>query len=737
VATHRRSEPRPVSATGNASAGPHTRVLAEEQWALRRVATLVASGTPPEDLFGAVAAEVGRLLGMDMAALVRYDPHDTVTVVGTWTHTGRPPPTPAGTRLPLGGRNVTTIVFETGRPARINYDEVSGAIGAAAAEEWKLRVSLGVPIHVEGRLWGVMVVAFTRDELLPSDTEERLASFTELVATAVSNAQARGDLQQLADEQAALRRVATLVARSKPPAEVFAVVSQEVGRLFGSDDVAVAKFDADGPALVVVGVAKKLKEVPLGSRYELDERMAATAVYRTGRSARVDTGEWSGDARFVEIARRLGTVSSVASPIAVDGSLWGSIIVSASEPLPSNAEVRLKRFTELVASAVANTQAREELHQLVDEQAALRRVATLVAQGAGADIFLAVSTEVDRLFGAPAAVLKFEETSAVFVGASNDAQIPVGTKWEFQEGMSSAEVYRTGRSARLDTPEWSSISGPVGSEARRLGIVSTVSSPIIVEGRLWGAMTVSSRDQILQAGIEMRLENFTELVATAIANAEARAELSASRARIVAAGDEAKRRIERDLHDGAQQRLAAVVLRLQRAQSALPVEVEELQAELGDATRELVATAEELRDYARGIHPAVLTDRGLGPALRGLARRSPVLVQLDMRIGPRLPVAAETAVYYVVSEALTNAARHAKASVVAVDVAAVDGVLRVSVRDNGIGGADLGLGSGLVGLRDRVAALAGHMVIESPRGVGTSIRVELPLAGDALLTRPS
>ena len=467
MATKPRSDSRAGNIEENAPARPDDRVLREERSALRRVATLVASGASPEDLFASVAAEAGRLLGVDMAMLVRYDPHNIVTVVGTWTITGSASPTPVGTQLPLGGRNVTTIVFRTGRPARINYDDGSGAIGAAAAKEWKLRVSLGVPIHVEGRPWGAMVVALTRDEKLPSDTEERLARFTTLVGTAVSDAQARGDLQELVDEQAALRRVATVVAQTRPPAEIFAVVTQEVALLFGSRDVAVARFDADGPALVVVGVAREMTEVPLGARYELDERMAATAVYRTGRSARVETDDWSGeDSRVAGTARRLGTVSSVASPIAVDGRLWGSIVVSASELLPWNVEERLERFTELVASAVANTQAREELHQVVEEQAALRRVATLVAQGAGRDIFVAVSNEVDRLFGAPAAVLTFEENAAVFVGASNATEIPVGTKWEFQDGMSSAEVYRTGRSARFDTPDWSSIPGPVGVDSR-------------------------------------------------------------------------------------------------------------------------------------------------------------------------------------------------------------------------------------------------------------------------------
>lgn len=172
--------------------------IAEEQAALRRVAVLVAGGAPPEEVFGAVAEEVGRLLEVDFATLVRYDPQDAITIVGTWTRTGAPSPTPVGDRMPLGGRNLSTLVYRTGRPERIDYDDVSGAIGNAAAREWRLRSSAGVPIRIEGQLWGAMLVAFTREESLPADAEARLPGFTELVATAVANAQARVELRGFA-----------------------------------------------------------------------------------------------------------------------------------------------------------------------------------------------------------------------------------------------------------------------------------------------------------------------------------------------------------------------------------------------------------------------------------------------------------------------------------------------------------------------------------------------------------
>jgi signal transduction histidine kinase len=229
------------------------------------------------------------------------------------------------------------------------------------------------------------------------------------------------------------------------------------------------------------------------------------------------------------------------------------------------------------------------------------------------------------------------------------------------------------------------------------------------------------------ADSESRLTRFTELVATAIANAENRAELKASRARLVAAADEARRRIERDLHDGTQQRLVSLAIKLQLAQSDVPPELRELDSELGRIAGELGGVVDELREISRGIHPAVLSMGGLRPALRTLARRSAIPVAVDVRTETRFPAAVEAAAYYVVSEALTNAAKHAHASAVHVDLVAERGAVRVSISDNGVGGAHPGQGSGLVGLRDRVEALGGTIEIASPSGGGTELVVTLPL----------
>jgi signal transduction histidine kinase len=292
--------------------------------------------------------------------------------------------------------------------------------------------------------------------------------------------------------------------------------------------------------------------------------------------------------------------------------------------------------------------------------------------------------------------------------------------------MASAEVYRTGCSARVDAMDWSSASGPVAGAARRLGIVSSVGSPIVVEGRLWGAMNVASADELLPFGLEGRLEKFTELVATAIANAESRSELAASRRRIVAASDQARRRIERDLHDGTQQRLVSLGLAARAAEADVAADRGDLRAELSRIAAGLADAVAELQELSRGIHPAVLSERGLGPALRALARRSAVLIDLDVATSGRFPEPVEIAAYYVASEALANAMKHARASRIEISLTTRHDSLLLSICDDGVGGADPVRGSGLAGLADRVEALGGSIHVHSPPGAGTCITVDLP-----------
>jgi len=289
-------------------------------------------------------------------------------------------------------------------------------------------------------------------------------------------------------------------------------------------------------------------------------------------------------------------------------------------------------------------------------------------------------------------------------------------------------VFQTRRTARIDYAE---AAGPAADVARQWGFRSAVGVPINVEDRLWGVVSVgSASEEPLAADTEARLAGFTELVATALANAEAQAALTASRARIVAAADTARSRIERDLHDGAQQRLVSLVLHLRgTVRAAVPPGAGELKAHLDEVAAEVISTLDELRELARGIHPSVLANGGLHPALTALARRSAVPVDLHLRIDGRLPEQVEVAAYYLVSEALTNTAKHAHATKVRVEVDTGEGdtVLRVLVRDDGRGGADLSGGTGLVGLKDRVEALSGRLSVTTAPGAGTTLRAELPL----------
>jgi signal transduction histidine kinase len=536
--------------------------LANEQAALRRVATLVARGTPPEEVFAAVVEEVGLLLEADLASMARYAPADALTYVAAWGSAAEH--FPVGSRLLLGGHNLGTIVFLRGRSTRIDdfAESSTGAIGAAARYAG-ITSSVATPITVEGSLWGMIAAASTQKHPLPADTEARLAGFTELAATAISNAESRAALAQLADERGALGRVATLVAHGVRPVEIFSAVSVEVSRLFGTDYAAIGRFDADGPASVVVGLSREFPGVTIGTRWELDDSMALTAVYRTGRSARID-----------------------------------------------------------------------------------------------------------------------------------------GT-------------------------DWSTVSGPIGEAARHVGTVSTVACPIIVEGRLWGGATITAAS-LLPADTEERLAKFTELLATAIANADSRSELAASRRRIVAASDAARRRIERDLHDGTQQRLVSLVMAIRTVAGRLPGERDDLQAELSRIANGLTEAVEDLQELTRGIHPTILSQGGLGPALRALARRSAVPVEIDIATETRFPDAIEIVAYFVASEAMANAVKHAQASSIEVAVATRNGRLALAIRDDGCGGADPTRGSGLVGLTDRVEALGGSIDMRSPPGDGTQITVELP-----------
>jgi signal transduction histidine kinase len=370
----------------------------------------------------------------------------------------------------------------------------------------------------------------------------------------------------------------------------------------------------------------------------------------------------------------------------------------------------------------------DELHWIAGVQAALRRVAMLVARGAGPDeVLAAVAGEAGVLFDADVAgIARFDPDGAVTVVANHgSACFKPGTRHKPSAHPALVSAWETGRAARFeaDDPAWAAVPEEIRAEGQRSG----ASAPIVVQGRAWGMIGVASRRGPLPRDAGQRLADFTEFATVAIANAQAHAELIASRARIVATADDTRQRIERDLHDGAQQRLVSLALQLRQAQAALPPGLGELAADLEQIATGLASTLEELREIAHGIHPALLAERGLGPALRALACRSPIPVDLQMRAERRLPERVEAGAYYVICEALTNTAKHAHAAAVTVAVEAAGKSLRVMVRDDGAGGADFAHGTGLVGLKDRVEALGGQISLHSPPGAGTTLQADLPL----------
>jgi PAS domain S-box-containing protein len=537
---------------------------------------------------------------------------------------------------------------------------------------------------------------------------------------------------RLADEQAALRRVATLVAEQASPTEVFSAVAKEVAQVLNVPLTAVVRY---GPERVAtqVGVWGRENPFPLGTSWTLDDRSVSGLVFRTGRAARVnDYAEVPGPISTA-LAREAGIGTAVGVPILVDGSAWGVMMALSTErkELPADTEARLAAFTELIATAISNIQARDDLHGLADEQAALRRVATLVARGTdSAAVFEAVCAEMGELIGATGVNLVHFTPDGFNVTMAGwsvcDTHVPTGTRLPIGADTINGLIHRTVAPARFDSYEESS--SELAAVIRQCGIRSEVGAPVIVEGKVWGALIAGTdSDELLPAGAELRVASFAELIATAVSNATTRSELIASRARIVTASDEARRRIERDLHDGAQQRLVALGLDLQAVEMSIPPDLQEARSGLERVQREIEAVLEGVRELSQGLHPALLSQGGLGPSLRALARRSPIQVNLDVVVEKRPPETIETAAYYVVSEALTNAAKHSEATEMSVTVTSAGNALRVTIADNGIGGAEASAGSGLVGLIDRVEALGGRFALDSPLNEGTRISIELPL----------
>jgi signal transduction histidine kinase len=529
----------------------------------------------------------------------------------------------------------------------------------------------------------------------------------------------------LAEEQAALTRVAVAVATADHPDAVFDVVTEEVGRLLGADAANLLRFDAGPESALVVGKWSETGIVvrETGERAELGGG-PITRVYQTRRAARGHTEDPELEPHIRDRLRSVGITNMVASPIEVSGTLWGAVLVMTvgERAFGTDAEVRIGQFAQLVGVALASAQAREQLAGLAEEQAALGRVAVAVAtEHRPEQLFDVVTEEVGSLFGAQwASIVRYEEDDTVLVvgnwHAGEQFELELGARFPLGGGAIT-RVKETRQPARID---YTLDPDPVSRQM--------VAAPIVVSGRLWGATTISVSGQEFPPDAAVRLGKFTSLVAVALANAEAREQLTASRARIVQAGDAERRRLERNLHDGAQQRLVSVALGLRMADAQLERNVEAARALLTRASEELAVGLEELRELARGIHPAILTDRGLAPALEALAERASVPVVVNGLPQERLPEPIEAAAFYVVSESLANVAKYASAESARVDVVHNNGTLVVQVTDDGVGGADVSKGSGLRGLADRVEALGGRLDVSSERGRGTTVRAELPVS---------
>ncbi|HEY0452873.1 GAF domain-containing protein, partial [Actinophytocola sp.] len=522
--------------------------LAQEQAALRRVATLVARGVPPGEVFAAVAHEVGTVLDADSTTIVRLDPDAATTVaarVGAYAAEF-----PIGSRWTPEPPLALAAVLHTGHPARIDdFSPASDPYGDAA-RRLGLRSGVAAPIVVQGHLWGAIAVG-TRHERFPPDTEQRMAGFTELIGTAIANAEGRAQLEdsrdqlhRLAQEQAALRRVATLVARGLPPSEVFAAVAHEVGHVLDADSTTIVRHEPDGAATILTRVGHPPDELAVGRRFNLEPPLPLAVALGTGRPARLDDFSQVCDV-YGDRLRRLGIRSGVAAPIVVEGRLWGAIgMGTRREHLPADTEQRLAGFTELVGTAIANAQARVELRSSAEEQAALRRVATLVASGARPEeVFAAVTEEAGRLLRVAFTLLNRYDPDGTVVtvgtwASTGDAvPFPVGTRWDLGGDNVTTRVFQTGRPARIDA--YAEATGPAADLARGRGACSLVGAPVNVGGRLWGFMSaVSTQVEPLATDTEARLAGFTELVTTAVANAEGRAQLEDSRDELRRLADE-------------------------------------------------------------------------------------------------------------------------------------------------------------------------------------------------------
>ena len=528
--------------------------LATEQAALRRVATLVARESSPGRLFAVVAEQVARIVDVPLVRLVRYAADGSaVELVGGWAESVDP--IAAGASWPVDGAGLLASVWRTGRSARLDsHARVSGQ-DAAVMRDAAMRSAVASPVVVEERLWGVIVVLSPRPEALSEHTEARLADFTELVATAIANSDARDDLRQLFDEQAALRRVATLVAVGAGPGELFAGLAEEVVRVLGVPTIMLARFEPEGVITVLASVNEPAFEA--GSRWPLDGPSVPLAVRERVGPARIE--DYTGLTGAIAAGDRdSGVIATAGVPVMVDGEVWGVIRVGArdNESLPQDTEERLHDFTELLAIAIDNAESRDRVRRLAEQQAALRRVATLVANGASIEVLCQrVVDEIAKVLDVETVAVDRAEPAGwlVVVASHNDPTWAPGTRWPLDGTSGSANVIRTGRPVRVDDYTALRRAGAIAERARTVGLASSLNVPILVDAAVWGVIGVAmTARQRLALDTEVRLRDFA--VAASHGDLE-RAGARADHATRRRAGGAAARRHARGRRGDAESRL--------------------------------------------------------------------------------------------------------------------------------------------------------------------------------------
>ncbi|HKE78356.1 MAG TPA: PAS domain S-box protein [Solirubrobacteraceae bacterium] len=664
------------------------------------VAHVLATAEGEEDVHPRLLAAIGEALGWDFGALwgPTEDDPSRLECVLTWVGAALADDDFARVSREITlapGEGIPGLVWETGSAAWIaNADEYPRKLPRAqAAEKAGLLSAFAFPVRGTGGAYAVMEF-FDAERHSPDEALlKTMASVGSQIGLFVERCRA---VQALRESDA--RKSAILNAAFD----------------------CIVTMDGDGRIVEV----NEATETTFG--YTAEEMIGEELAELMIPPGRLRDAHRAGVRRYIAT----GTSRMVGHPVELeamraDGTTFPVDLAVTRPELPGAA-----MFCGYLRDATQRVEYERSLQRMADEQAALRRVATAVAaETEPMRLFGLVAEEVGRALDAKIAnLLRYnDDGTSLMMGAWDEGggTIPVGETFAVDGPTVAAQIRQTRRPARIDSFE--GVTGTLAATLRERGIRAAVGAPVSFAGTLWGAVIISSSDKPFPPGAEQRVASFADLAAQAIANAQARKELAASRARIVEAGDAERRRLERNLHDGAQQRLVATSLAVRLAARRADGDPD-LRLMLDEAGTELTRALEELREIARGLHPAVLTDHGLGAAIDSLADRAPLPVQIEVALDGRLPPPVEAAVYYVVSEALTNVAKYAQASEARVRVARRDGQARVEVSDDGVGGADQSRGSGLCGLIDRVEALGGRMEISSPPGAGTEIRADLPLS---------